>query len=212
MFQRGRRLVVGMVAVMSASLVFADGSMCTNLDVTSAKDAKSNGLFTDVLDTPSTITSLATRSLLNGITRAGKRLVAVGARGHILYSDDEGKSWKQASVPVSSDLTAVNFPTPQQGWEAYMETARAYGQALLAGRGRALEVVGEQLAETLDVAGADRVEVGLVQVAEQIQVRGGRRHGSDSRKFVDPNYQKLRMPPAFRNRVHWPRFDPCPFC
>jgi len=101
---------------MSASLVFADGSMGTNLDVTSAKEAKSNALFIDVLDTPSTMTPLASRSLLNGITRAGKRLVAVGARGHILCSDDEGKSWKQASVPVSSDLTAVNFPTPQQGW------------------------------------------------------------------------------------------------
>ena len=72
--------------------------------------------FQDVLDTPARISSLAPRTLYNGITLAGKRLVSVGQRGHIVYSDDQGKSWIQAVVPVSSDLTAVTFPTPQQGW------------------------------------------------------------------------------------------------
>jgi photosystem II stability/assembly factor-like uncharacterized protein len=43
-------------------------------------------------------------------------VVAVGQRGHIVYSDDAGKSWTQASVPVSSDLVAVSFPTPEKGW------------------------------------------------------------------------------------------------
>ena len=32
------------------------------------------------------------------------------------YSDDAGKHWQQAAVPVSADLTAVNFPTATQGW------------------------------------------------------------------------------------------------
>ncbi|MCY1516128.1 Ycf48-like protein [compost metagenome] len=70
----------------------------------------------DVLDLPAQRSELAVHSSLLDLARAGQRLVAVGQRGHILYSDDQGKSWTQASVPVSSDLNAVQFPTPSQGW------------------------------------------------------------------------------------------------
>ncbi len=72
--------------------------------------------FVDVLDLPARPSELAARSPLRDVARAGERLVAVGQRGHILYSDDAGKRWQQAGVPVSSDLNAVHFPTPQQGW------------------------------------------------------------------------------------------------
>lgn len=72
--------------------------------------------FRDALDTPAQQSPFAAKSLLNGVTTAGKRAVAVGQRGHIVYSDDAGKSWQQAQVPVSSDLVAVTFPTPEQGW------------------------------------------------------------------------------------------------
>lgn len=78
--------------------------------------AFSQGGFKDVLDTPAQKSSLASKSLLNGITRAGKRVVSVGQRGHIVYSDDDGKNWIQASVPVSSDLLSVHFPSPLKGW------------------------------------------------------------------------------------------------
>jgi photosystem II stability/assembly factor-like uncharacterized protein len=70
----------------------------------------------DVLDTPAQKSPLAARSLLNSLARAGQRVVAAGQRGHVLYSDDAGKTWQQADVPVSSDLTAVHFPTPTAGW------------------------------------------------------------------------------------------------
>lgn len=70
----------------------------------------------DVLDTPARKSPLAARSLLNGLARAGQRVVAVGQRGHVLFSDDAGRNWQQAEVPVSSDLAAVQFPTPEQGW------------------------------------------------------------------------------------------------
>jgi photosystem II stability/assembly factor-like uncharacterized protein len=73
-------------------------------------------VFQDVLDTPAVDSPLAIKYLLNGVAVAGKRLVCVGQRGHILYSDDQGKKWIQASVPVSSDLVAVHFPSPQKGW------------------------------------------------------------------------------------------------
>ena len=59
---------------------------------------------------------LAAGSPLFAITRAGARLVAVGQRGHVLLSDDDGVSWRQAVVPVSVDLTAVHFASPQNGW------------------------------------------------------------------------------------------------
>lgn len=75
------------------------------------------GAFRDLLDTPATKSALAARGLVNGLASAGTRLVAVGQRGHVLTSDDAGASWLQADeVPVSSDLVAVQFPTPQRGW------------------------------------------------------------------------------------------------
>jgi len=61
-------------------------------------------------------TRLAQSSLLLSIVTVGKRLVAVGERGHILLSDDNGASWRQAKVPTSSALTAVRFATPETGW------------------------------------------------------------------------------------------------
>ncbi len=72
--------------------------------------------FRDVLDMPAAPSKLAAKSLLIGVALAGERIVGVGPHGHIVYSDDQGKSWVQAAVPVSSDLVAVHFPTRQKGW------------------------------------------------------------------------------------------------
>ncbi|NMF89715.1 WD40/YVTN/BNR-like repeat-containing protein [Aromatoleum petrolei] len=73
--------------------------------------------FRDPLETPAQMNlELARSSRLTAVTRAGDRLVAVGPRGHILVSDDQGANWKQAEVPVSVDLVAVRFVTPRQGW------------------------------------------------------------------------------------------------
>jgi photosystem II stability/assembly factor-like uncharacterized protein len=78
--------------------------------------AAAPGQYVDVLDTPALASVRAPRALVNGLAHAGARIVAAGQRGHILYSDDKGASWKQAAVPVSSDLAAVQFPTPRKGW------------------------------------------------------------------------------------------------
>ena len=69
-----------------------------------------------MLDLPAAYSNAPSRVPLLAVTRAGNRLVSVGQRGHILYSDDGGSHWRQAEVPVSSDLTAVYFPTPNEGW------------------------------------------------------------------------------------------------
>jgi AAHS family 4-hydroxybenzoate transporter-like MFS transporter len=72
--------------------------------------------FVDPVELPATRSALAVRAPLAAVTRAGARLVAVGQRGHVLLSDDGGGSWTQAAVPVSTDLTAVHFPTASRGF------------------------------------------------------------------------------------------------
>jgi photosystem II stability/assembly factor-like uncharacterized protein len=72
--------------------------------------------FTDVLDTPALMSPLASKSLMQAVTVAGNRTIAVGQRGHIVISSDGGATWKQSPVPVSSDLTAVYFVDDKQGW------------------------------------------------------------------------------------------------
>lgn len=65
---------------------------------------------------PAVLSLKASTSLLLDVERVGDRLVAVGSRGHIVYSDDEGQSWLQAPVPVRQLLTAVDFVDDRHGW------------------------------------------------------------------------------------------------
>jgi photosystem II stability/assembly factor-like uncharacterized protein len=73
---------------------------------------------TDVLDRPAPKVANPVQTVLIDVTRAGSRLVAVGERGIIIFSDDAGDTWHQADVPVSTSLTTVAFPTPEKGWAA----------------------------------------------------------------------------------------------
>ena len=61
-------------------------------------------------------------TLLLDVASAGSRLVAVGQRGHIIYSDDQGKTWVQAKVPTRALLTAVYFVDAQHGWAVGHDT------------------------------------------------------------------------------------------
>src|SRR5690554_3225348 len=49
---------------------------------------------------PAIMSLQARKSLLFDVAHAGDRLVAVGARGHIVYSDDKRATWFQAIVPA----------------------------------------------------------------------------------------------------------------
>jgi photosystem II stability/assembly factor-like uncharacterized protein len=61
--------------------------------------------------------ALAAESPLLDAAHAGSRIVAVGVRGHVVLSDDNGNSWRQAkSVPTRAMLTAVFFADDRQGW------------------------------------------------------------------------------------------------
>ncbi|EJL06489.1 BNR/Asp-box repeat domain protein [Pseudomonas chlororaphis subsp. aureofaciens 30-84] len=64
----------------------------------------------------STESTKASKGLMLDVVHAGSRLVAVGDRGHILYSDDQGQTWTQAKVPSRQLLTAVYFVDAKHGW------------------------------------------------------------------------------------------------
>jgi len=59
---------------------------------------------------------LADKSLMLDLARTSSRLVAVGDRGHVLLSDDEGRSWRQVIVPTQAMLTGVSFADDRHGW------------------------------------------------------------------------------------------------
>lgn len=57
------------------------------------------------------------RLLLTDAARVGDRVVAVGDRGYIVYSDSNGESWKRANTPPGTPLlTAVFFLDAKTGW------------------------------------------------------------------------------------------------
>jgi photosystem II stability/assembly factor-like uncharacterized protein len=57
-----------------------------------------------------------TEQPLLDITHSGERLLAVGARGLIIASEDQGTSWRQIETPVSVTLTALIFTDTENGW------------------------------------------------------------------------------------------------
>ena len=56
------------------------------------------------------------RLLLIDATHRGSRVVAVGDRGYIVLSDDNGKTWRRAKSPPAPMLTAVTFVDASTGW------------------------------------------------------------------------------------------------
>lgn len=61
---------------------------------------------------------LAAKSLLLDVATAGDRVVAVGDRGHVLLSSDDGNTWQQSITPTRAMLTCVSFADAEHGWAA----------------------------------------------------------------------------------------------
>ena len=98
------RISLALVATLAA-VVIAPGVTHAQLDPN------------DGANKPAEIEPLAQGSLLLDLAAAGARLVAVGERGHVLLSDDQGGTWRQAKVvPTRVMLTAVFFVDAQYGW------------------------------------------------------------------------------------------------
>lgn len=111
------------------------------------------------LDRPAVVTAKGASSVLLAVTSASTRLVAVGERGIILLSDDNGVTWRQVKVPASVTLTAVHFATNRKGW------AVGHSGIVLHSEDR-----GENWTKQLDGKQAAR----LVLDAAQAKVRSGK--------------------------------------
>jgi photosystem II stability/assembly factor-like uncharacterized protein len=70
----------------------------------------------DPLLKPAVPTMRAEQAVLIAVARAGERAIAVGESGIIVVSDDDGRHWSQAKVPVSVTLTSIYFATSKKGW------------------------------------------------------------------------------------------------
>ncbi len=86
------------------------------LPVAALVAATAQAEYRDPIDLKAQSIESAEHSLLLDIDRAGDRLVAVGERGHILLSDDNGRSWRQAEVPTRAHLNALTFTDADHGW------------------------------------------------------------------------------------------------
>lgn len=64
----------------------------------------------------SVLAPLAQHSLLLDGAVKGEMAVAVGERGHVLVSRDQGRTWDQKQVPTTATLTAVYLHDGDLGW------------------------------------------------------------------------------------------------
>jgi len=106
------------------------------------------------LERAATRTVHAAQSALMDVTHAGARLVAVGERGIVILSDDQGKTWRQARSPTGVTLNAVQFADAQQGW------AVGHGGTVLHSADG-----GESWTRQLDGAQAARLQLAAAQAA-----------------------------------------------
>lgn len=67
-------------------------------------------------DDASSPARLAAHALLLDVVQAGEKFVAVGDRGHVVISSDDGQTWTQSPTPTRALLTGVSFPDAQHGW------------------------------------------------------------------------------------------------
>ncbi|MDF1818008.1 MAG: YCF48-related protein [Immundisolibacteraceae bacterium] len=65
---------------------------------------------------PSRVLEDPAKAIFLDIAYAGSALVAVGERGIILRSSDQGEHWQQIQSPVGRALTALYFNDANQGW------------------------------------------------------------------------------------------------
>lgn len=96
--------------------MFAIAGVIGVVSVLAHSETSSTGKGIDLLNVPALQSEKAAHALLLGVAAAGSRLVAVGERGIVITSDDQGQTWRQAEVPVSVSLTAAHFVSPSLGW------------------------------------------------------------------------------------------------
>ncbi|MFZ4288187.1 WD40/YVTN/BNR-like repeat-containing protein [Variovorax sp. HJSM1_2] len=125
---------------------------------------------TDALQRPAVMARQPERSVTLSAARAGKRLVAVGERGLILLSDDQGTQWRQSPCPVSVTLTTVRFADAQHG------VAVGHGGVVLttadAGETWTLRLDGQRLAQLVLATAKASGDAAHIRDAERLVADG----------------------------------------
>jgi len=109
------RLILACVCLIVASL-----SLATRVCAT---ESRVDNVFGDPLLTPAVtlagVMNPASQPIL-ALVKIGegthRRIIAAGFRGLVLISDDGASHWRQARVPVQSDLVALCFISDRRGW------------------------------------------------------------------------------------------------
>lgn len=130
--------------------------------------------FGDPVNTPAAPQPAVGAAMLSGVAQAGGRIVAVGARGVIAVSVNEGRTWEQVGSPVSSDLVAVQFVDAEHGW------ATGHDGVVLGSRdgGRSWKKLtdGRQVIQQMKASYAQRVsegDVAAVAAVKLLDANGG---------------------------------------
>ncbi|MDH4565611.1 photosystem II stability/assembly factor-like protein [Pseudomonas sp. BN414] len=110
-FDGSRRTLLLLGMGVGLQVLLAPTMASTTVAVVSA-------IMADPLRQPATMTHRAAHAVLTRVVLAGDRLVAMGERGLVVLSDDGGRQWRQARVPVSVTLTSASFVDAHQGWIA----------------------------------------------------------------------------------------------
>ncbi|WP_053144790.1 YCF48-related protein [Pseudomonas sp. P97.38] len=131
---------------------------------------------TETPEQPAISSTMATQSVMLSVARAGQRLVAVGERGFIIVSQDNGASWKQVSSPVSMTLVKVRFIDANLGW--------AVGHAGVVLHSRDGGLTWEKQLDGLQAAGIE-VEQARRETGEQ-----AREHLEQARQLLDEGPDK----------------------
>ena len=124
----------------------------------------------EALQRPALLVRDPAHAVLLNAAWAGHRIVAVGERGIIAVSDDEGKRWKQIAAPVSVSLTGVRFADERNG------VAIGHGGVVLttadAGNTWGVRLDGKQAARIVADAAQSAGDAAMVRVAEQLKADG----------------------------------------
>jgi photosystem II stability/assembly factor-like uncharacterized protein len=165
---RHRRLLRSPAAAWGLALLTA-AAAATALAATAAGGRRAEEATP--LQRAATVLRQPGRAALLGLAPAGARQVAVGERGAILLSDDQGRSWRQAaSVPVSVTLTAVQFVDERTGWAVGHQ-----GVVLHTGDGGehwTLQLDGERIAQRVIEEARAEGDARRLAEAERMQAEG----------------------------------------
>lgn len=147
---------------------------------------------TPLLNQPAQVFARATSSVLLAVARVdGTRLAAAGERGIILLSDDGGKSWRQAVVPVSVSITNLCFVSSSAGW------AVGHGGVVLHSADG-----GQTWTKQLDGARAAAIELKAAQDDALAGTEAGRRRLAEATRLADEGSDKPLFDVFFRDDRH----------